>query len=308
MSFVSKLKNGLRFVLDKDYRVVVLTGAGKLSNMSDEDVIKHKYYYHFGKKLDLKNPITYTEKLQWLKLYDRRSEYKEMVDKLAAKEFVRNRIGEEYVIPTLGVWNSPDEIDFNSLPNQFVLKCTHDSGGLVICKDKSTLDIEKAKQKLKACLKRDYYLIHREWVYKDVPRKIIAEMYMEDGADGELRDYKFFTFAGEPKVLYIAQGRGNSEETTADFFDMEFNHLDLTIDHEMSKVIPTAPKNFELMKKFASILSKNTPQLRVDFYEVNGRVYFGEMTFFHCSGFAAFNTEEWDRIFGNLIELPERVE
>ena len=307
MSLKSKIKNTIKLVFDRDFRIVLLTGRGKLAYMSDEDVVKHKYRYNLGKTLNLENPITYTEKLQWLKLYDHRPEYKQMVDKLAAKEFVKRRIGEEYIIPTLGIWDSPEDINFDLLPDRFVLKCTHDSGGLVICKDRSKLDIEAVKLILKKCLERDYYLIHREWVYKDVPRKIIAEPYMEDYADGELRDYKFFTFSGVPKVLYIAQGRGTSKETTADFYDMNFNHLDLTIDHEMSEQKPHQPKNFEEMKNLASILSKGTPQLRVDFYEVNGKVYFGEMTFFHCSGFKSFTPNEWDYTFGEWLILPERT-
>jgi hypothetical protein len=187
-----------------------------------------------------------------------------------------------------------------------VLKNTHDSGGLVICKDKTKLDIPAARQKLGKFLKRNYYDQNREWPYKNVKPRIIAEEYMEDTRQGELRDYKFFTFGGEPKVLYIAQGRGRGEDTVADFFDMDFNHLPFTIDHEMAPVPPEKPENFELMKKLAAALSAGTPQLRVDFYEVDGKVYFGEMTFFHCSGMAPFHPESWDKTFGDWVRLPEK--
>ena len=211
------------------------------------------------------------------------------------------------MIPLLGVWDNVDEIDFSILPNQFVLKTTHDSGALVICKDKECLDIESTKKKLHHFLKRKYYDCNREWPYKNVKPRIIAEMYMEDTKYKELRDYKFFTFGGIPKVLYIAQGRGKGEPTVADFFDMDFNHLPFTIDHDMAKIPPSKPECFEEMKQLATVLSQGTPQLRVDFYEVDGKVYFGEMTFFHCSGMAPFHPEEWNQIFGDWLTLPPKT-
>lgn len=306
MSVGKKLRNLGRLLTDKGYRTVFLSGYAVHLNISDEEFLRRKYRYHMGKELDLEDPRTYTEKLQWLKLYDHRPVYTDMVDKYQAKRFVAERIGEAYVIPTLGVWDRPKDIDFDSLPEKFVLKCTHDSGGLVICKDKSRLDREAAVEKLAKCLKRDYFEVHREWPYKNVNKKIIAEAYMEDLADGELRDYKFFTFGGVPRVLYIAQGRGKGEPTVADFFDMEFNHLPFTIDHDTAEVPPHRPENFERMQSLVAKLSEGTPQLRVDFYEVDGKVYFGEMTFFHCSGFAAFHPESWDETFGSWVTLPEK--
>ena len=243
-----------------------------------------------------------------MKLYDHRSEYTTMVDKYAVKQYVTERIGEEYVIPLLGVWENAEEIDFDSLPERFVLKTTHDSGAIIICKDKKTLDINNTKKKLAYFLKRNYFDCNREWPYKNVKPRVIAEAYMEDSTDKELRDYKFFTFGGEPKVLYIAQGRGKGEPTVADFFDMDFNHLPFTIDHDMAQTPPQKPKCFEEMKRLAAILSKGTPQLRVDFYEVDGKVYFGEMTFFHCSGFEGFHPEEWDKTFGDWVILPNKGE
>ena len=306
MSFKVKANKIRRFLMDKDYRFRVLAGRGRKANMDPEQFLKRMYAIHMGRELNLEHPLTYTEKLQWLKLYDHRPEYTTMVDKYAVKEYVAERIGQEYVVPLLGVWEKAEDIDFDSLPDQFVLKTTHDSGGIVVCKDKSRLDIPAARKKLSHFLKRNYYDHNREWPYKNVPHRIIAEKYMEDSRQGELRDYKFFTFGGVPKVLYIAQGRGSGGETVADFFDMEFNHLPFTIDHDMASVPPEKPANFERMQELAAKLSAGTPQLRVDFYEVDGKIYFGEMTFFHCSGLEAFHPEQWDRTFGDWVTLPPK--
>ena len=306
MSMAEKVKKLHRFLTDRDYRFLVLAGRGWKANLSAEEFLKRMYRICMGKELNLEDPQTYTEKLQWLKLYDHRPEYALMVDKYAAKQYVAEKIGAEYVIPVLGVWERVEDIDFDALPNQFVLKTTHDSGGIVVCKDKDTLKIPAAKRRLRYFLKRNYYNHNREWPYKHVPHRIIAESYMEDQSTQELRDYKFFTFGGVPKVLYIAQGRGKGEPTVADFFDMEFNHLPFTIDHDMAPVPPEKPVCFEEMKRLAAVLSQGTPQLRVDFYEVDGKIYFGEMTFFHCSGMEAFHPESWDQKFGDWVILPEK--
>ena len=305
MAFKAMTKKLWRFFTNTDYRFLVLAGRGKMGNMPDEAFLKRMYRIHMGRELNLENPKAYTEKLQWLKLHDHRPVYTTMVDKYAVKQYVAEKIGPEYVIPVLGVWDRVEDIDFDALPDRFVLKTTHDSGGIVVCKDKSTLDVSAAKRKLNYFLKRNYFDNNREWPYKNVPHRIIAEAYMEDSKYQELRDYKFFTFGGVPRVLYIAQGRGRGEPTVADFFDMEFNHLPFTIDHDMAAVPPEKPVCFEEMKRLAAILSQGTPQLRVDFYEVDGRVYFGEMTFFHCSGMDGFHREEWDRTFGDWVTLPE---
>lgn len=306
MSIVSGMKKIGKMVWDEEYRFRVSANMGWLKGMSAEEFLRRKYRFSMGRELDLDHPTAYTEKLQWLKLYDHQPVYTTMVDKYAVKAYVTDTIGAEYVVPLLGVWERAEDIDFDSLPQRFVLKTTHDSGGIVVCKDKAALDIPAAKKKLRFFLNRDYYSCNREWPYKNVKPRIIAEAYMEDPRQGELRDYKFFTFGGEPKVLYIAQGRGRGEPTVADFFDMEFNHLPFSIDHDMAPVPPEKPVNFELMKELAAKLSQGTPQLRVDFYEVDGHVYFGEMTFFHCSGMAPFHPEEWDRIFGDWVTLPPK--
>ena len=306
MGLKQRLNTMYRLLTDADLRFHVCAYKGLLGHVDDAEFLKREYRYNHDRELALECPQTYTEKLQWLKLYDHRPEYTTMVDKYAVKQYVAEKIGAEYVIPLLGVWDRVEDIDFDALPDRFVLKTTHDSGGILVCKDKRKLDIPAVRKKLKPFLNRNYYARNREWPYKNVPHRVIAEAYMEDTSTGELRDYKFFTFGGEPKVLYIAQGRGRGEPTVADFFDMDFNHLPFTIDHDMAPVPPEKPRCLEEMKRLAAILSQGTPQLRVDFYEVDGKVYFGEMTFFHCSGMEAFHPAEWDRKFGDWVELPEK--
>lgn len=286
--------------------VDLLDSRGLFHWMSDEMYLKFMFRIKMRKKLDLENPSTFSEKVQWLKLHDRRPEYTTMVDKYAVKEYVAKIIGSEYVIPTLGVWESFDDIDFDSLPNQFVLKCTHDSGGLVICKDKTTLDKKAAKQKIEKCLKRNYYWMGREWPYKNVPPRIIAEEYMEDAQTHELRDYKFFAFEGVVKTLFAATERQNKgEETKFDFFDMEFRHLDFRIEHPNATKFPAKPQTFDKMRELTERLSERLPQVRVDFYEVNGKTYFGELTFAHWSEMVPFEPEESDRVFGDWVKLSE---
>lgn len=263
------------------------------------------YRREFNKELDLENPKGYNEKLFWIKLYDHRPEYTTMVDKYAVKKYVADKIGKEYIIPTLGVWDRVEDIDWDKLPNQFVLKCTHDSGGLVICRDKSKLDKDAAKKKLRMSMKRNYYKAGREWPYKDVPRRILAEKYMEDKSVGELPDYKFFCFDGEVKALFIGTERGTGD-VKFDYYDADFNHLNLIQEHPMSGKVLPKPQHFEKMKELAAYLSKGLPQVRVDFYNINGDIYFGELTFFHHGGVIPFHPEEWDYIFGSWIKLPEK--
>lgn len=275
--------------------------------LPDKIYLQLKFRSIFGRWIDLKCPKTFSEKLQWLKLYDRRPEYTTMVDKIEAKKYIAEIIGEEYIIPTLGVWDDPKEIDFAALPNRFVLKVNHNSGtGMYICKDKNKMDIEKIKAGLCRGLKENYFIKNREWPYKNVKRKIFAEAYMEDEY-GELRDYKWFCFDGEVKCLFIATDRSKGDHATRfDFFDMEFNHLPFTNGHPNANIQPQKPKMFEKMKELAAKLSTGIPHVRIDFYEVNGRVYFGEMTFYHWSGMVPFEPEEWDYKFGEWLTLPKR--
>ena len=306
MAVKNKVKAIWKLLANPDYRYTVLGYRGLLKHIPAEKYLKRMYRISIGREPDLDEPKLYTEKLQWLKLFDHRPEYTTMVDKYAVKQYVADKIGPEYVIPLLGVWDRAEDIDFETLPERFVLKTTHDSGTYIVCKDKRKLDIPATRKKMAKFLKRKYYDCNREWPYKNVKPRIIAEEYMEDSRFGELRDYKFFTFGGVPKVLYIAQGRGRGGPTVADFFDMDFNHLPFTIDHDIAPTPPEKPEGFQLMKQLAAKLSQGTPQLRVDFYEVDGKVYFGEMTFFHCSGMEAFHPEEWDEKFGDWVILPEK--
>ena len=269
----------------------------------DEIYVRVEYFIVFGKRLRLKNPQTYSEKLQWLKLHEGDPIYTRMVDKAEAKKYVTEIIGEEYIIPTYGVWNHFDEIDFDKLPDQFVLKTTHDSGGVIICKDKKTLDKNAAKVKLEKSLKNDYYYTSNEWPYKNVVPRIIAEKYMEDES-GELCDYKLFCFDGKMKALFIATDRFTSgEETKFDFFDENFNHLPFTNGHPNATKPIKKPESFQQMKDLAEKLSQKIPHVRVDFYCTNGKIYFGELTFFHWGGFKRFEPEEWDFKFGEWFKL-----
>lgn len=283
-----------------------LAQIGAFRWMSDETYLKSAYKIMMGgKELNLAYPITYNEKLQWLKLHDRKPIYTTMVDKYEAKKYAANIIGEEHIIPTYGVWNSFDEIDFDMLPRQFVLKCTHDSGGIAICRDKKSFNYKAAKRLLTKNLHRNFYWTGRDWPYKDVKPRIIAEKYMEDSHNADLRDYKFFVFNGVAKALFVASDRQTKDiETRFDFFDMNYNHLSVKNGHENSTIYPEKPKSFEIMRKFAEKLGQGIPQSRMDFYEVNGKVYFGEITLFHYSGMVPFEPEEWDKIFGDWIKLP----
>lgn len=272
--------------------------------ISDTFFLKLKWERIMGYPLNLSNPQTFNEKLQWLKLYNRKPEFTQMVDKIEAKKFVAGIIGEEYIIPTIAIYNRVEDIDFDSLPNQFVLKCTHDSGGIVICKDKAKLDKNAALIKLRKGLKTNFYYLNREWPYKNVKPRIIAEKYMTDN-DGELKDYKFFCFDGEPRMMFVASDRFNpNEETKFDFFDMDYIHQPFTNGHPNAKTKPNKPQGFEEMKHLARNLSKGIPQVRIDFYEIDGIIYFGEITFFHWSGFVKFEPKEWDYKLGEMIELP----
>lgn len=279
------------------------------SLIPDELFLKVKFWLTMGYWMDFKAPKTYNEKLQWLKLYDRNPAYTKMVDKVAAKEYVAQVAGKQFVIPTIGVWEKAEDIPWDKLPNQFVAKVTHDSGGIVICKDKNQLNTKEAVRKLSKALHQDYYNLTREWPYKNVKRQIIVEQYMVDESGYELKDYKFFCFDGEPKMLFVATDREKeNEETKFDFFDTEFRLLPFTNGHEHAQVTPAKPKGFDTMMELARKLSKGIKHVRVDLYDVNGKVYFGEMTFFHWSGFVPFEPEEWDTKIGKWLILSEEHE
>ena len=272
--------------------------------LKDETYVKLAYRASIGKKLSLNNPQTFNEKLQWLKLYDRKSEYTMMADKYLVRKYIAEKLGEEYLIPLLGAWDSPEEIDFDALPNQFVLKCNHNSGlGMCICKDKSKLDIEKVKHELEKGLAQDYYLTGREWIYKDIPRKIICEQFMEDETTAELRDYKFMCFDGIVKCSFVCSERFNDEGLHVTFFDRNWKVMPFERRYPHKEEGVVKPVHYEKMVELAETLSKNLPFVRVDFYEVNGKIYFGELTFFPGSGFEEFTPETWDYTLGSWIDL-----
>lgn len=274
--------------------------------LPDKTYLKLKYRYKMKRKLNLENPQTYNEKLQWLKLHDRKDIYTKLVDKHEVKKIVGEIIGDDYIIPTLGMWDKFEDIEFDKLPDKFVLKCTHDSGGLYICNNLSEFNIGQAKKKITSSLKHNFYWSGREWPYKNVIPKIISEPFIEDSELMDTRDYKFFVFDGKAKLLEIVTNRLKAnEETCYDFFDIEFNHIKLMVGHPNAHKQIIKPENFELMieivQKIASKLQLQ--QIRIDMYNVNGQVYFGELTFFHDSGFSPFQPKEWDMIMGEWIKL-----
>ena len=271
--------------------------------LPDKLYLKIRFWCIVGYWPNLDNPKTYNEKLQWLKLHDKRPEYTKMVDKVDAKKIVASIIGEKYIIPTIGVWDNIDEIDWTRLPNQFVIKASHDSGGVVVCRDKSKLDVEKAKRILEGAGKKDFSRFTKEYPYRDVPHRFIAEEYMEDESGYELKDYKFFCFNGKPKFIFVATGR-QEHDTRFDFYDMEFNHLPVLNGHPNADKWPQKPENYEEMIEVSEKLSKDLLHVRVDLYNINGKIYFGELTFFHWSGLKAFEPREWDYKFGEFLKLP----
>lgn len=279
----------------------------------DRLYLKLLFRLKMGYKLNLDNPKTFNEKLQWLKLNNRKAEYTKMVDKFAVKEYVAKIIGEEYIIPTLGVWDKFEDIDFDRLPNQFVLKTTHGGGGVgvVICKDKSQFDIEAAKIRLNKALGHCIYKSLKEWPYKSVPRRIIAEKYMvdkvtEDNPYGDLIDYKFYCFNGCVKVCMLATERFTETGVCFDYFDREFNHYPFAQGGPNSKKSIEKPELLDEMIAVATKLSEGLPHVRVDLYCVDKQIYFGELTLFDSSGFAEFDPIEWDYTFGSWIELPKQ--
>mgnify|MGYP002516802147 CR=1 FL=1 len=278
---------------------------------SEKLYLKVIFRLRMGYKLDLDNPKTFSEKLQWLKLFNRKPEYTQMVDKYEVKKYVANIIGNEYIIPTLGVWDRFDDIDFDILPNQFVLKTTNGGGGggVIICKDKTSFNIGKAKSILERSLKQDIYRTLKEWPYKNVKKRIIAETYLTedisiDNPTGDLVDYKFYCFNGETKAVVIATERHSQTGVCFDYFDKEFNHLPFEQGGPNSKNVVNKPKLYEEMWNIADRLSEGLPHVRVDLYCIKGHIYFGELTFFDASGFAKFKPAEWDYKFGEWIKLP----
>lgn len=307
---MDKLLNAVKYLFTNPNRFLLGIFINVAHFLPDKLYLKILFRLSMGYKLNLDNPKTFNEKLQWLKLYNRKPEYTTMVDKYAVKEYVAGIIGEEYIIPTLGVWDKFEEIDFDKLPNRFVLKTTHGGGntGVVICKDKATFDIEAAKKKLNRSLRSDIYTNFREWPYKNVKRRIIAEVYMTeektpDNPNGDLLDYKFFCFNGEVKVMLIATERQTGVKF--DYFDKDFNHLPFEQGGPNSTKKLEKPQCTDEMWSIARKLAQGIPHVRVDLYYIDGKIYFGELTFFDSSGMAKFSPKEWDYTFGSWIKLPQ---
>ena len=262
--------------------------------------LRWKYRLAFGKRLRLRRPEMYTEQIQWLKLHDREPRYHVLADKYLVKDEAAALIGKEHVVPTLGVWDSPEDLSLDGLPERFVLKCTHDSGSTLICTDKASFDLDAAREKLAAAMRQDFYRRDREWAYKGLKPRIIAEAYLGD----DVPDYKFFCFDGKPCFMFVATDRNDpSEETKFDFFDMDFRHLDMVNGHPNASRPLAKPACWEGMKELAGRLSAGMKHVRIDFYEVDGRGFFGEYTFYHFSGFVPFGSPEQDRYAGSFLNL-----
>lgn len=290
--------------MKKLYKKVLKQVLKKSEMLSDSDLIKLRYYMIFDKHIDLENPKTFNEKLQWFKLYDHNEKYHTLVDKYAVRDFVAEKIGEEYLIPLCGgPWNSVEEIDFSSLPEQFVIKCTHDSQSVTVCRDKASADIDAIKNKLSKAMKADYYKFGREWAYKDVKPRIVAEKMIIDSEGNLPNDYKFFCFKGQPKMIQVDYDRFSGHKRRLYSADWEiipckYEYAD-DEKHEIEK-----PPMLENMLEVCRKLSEGLEFVRVDLYNVDGKIYFGEMTFYPESGFGHIVPEKYNELWGSWIELP----
>lgn len=307
------IKRGLNHLLHNRAQFCDSIVKNFLGFLPDKLYLSLRYRCQMGYWINWKNPKTFTEKLQWLKVYDYKPEYTKMVDKLAAKDYVASRIGEVYIIPTLGVWDKVEDIDWDSLPDQFVLKTTHGGGGcgVVVCSDKTHFDKAKAIEKLQTSMHSNAGKTYREKPYLNVPRKIIAEKFMaERKAKGnakisDLPDYKFFCFNGKPYYCQVIRDRHTKE--TIDFYDMEWNHMPFVGLNPVARngLTPVdCPENYDEMKDICRKLAKDIPFVRVDLYVIDDKKYFGELTFYPASGFGVFTPEEWNGKLGDLLTLP----
>ena len=283
---------------------LVRAACTALRFIPDEMYLKKVFRLKVGYELDLDNPQSFNEKIQWLKIHDRNASYKTIVDKADAKAWVESRIGKQYVIPTLKVCDNVEEVDYSSLPNQFVLKCTHDSGGVAICKDKANFDFIAAKRKIEKSLKTNFFWVGREWPYKEIEPRIIVEEYLRS-SESEIVDYKFMCFNGSPRCVFTCTGRSTGD-LRVDFFDLSWNHLPFERHYKNAQTIPDAPSALREMIDLSAALSKGIPFVRVDFYEIEGRPYFGEMTLYPGSGFEEFTPREWDYELGGWLTLPSK--
>lgn len=301
------LQYGKKLLTSYQRRFDLMSRLGFYNNTPDDVFLKKQYKANRGKELNIENPQTFNEKLQWIKLYERKPLQTIAADKYEVRKYVKEKIGEEYLVPLLGVWDSPDEIDFDALPDSFVLKCNHNSGtGMCICKDKSRLNIEKVKKELQKGLDEDFYLVSREWQYKNIKRKIIAEKFLKDGNAENLLGYKIYCFNGEPK-LFSLQSNDGAEAVGISFLDIDWNVLPVyRTDHLPIETIPEKPSNLDTLLEIAKKLSEDFTFMRVDLYSFGGKIYFSELTMTPCSGYNPFVPEEWDRKIGEMLKLPEK--
>lgn len=305
----------IQLLINKEYRFNALTDKEicRYSWISDEEFTKRKWKTFFDSELNLDDPKTFNEKIQWLKLFYHNPQYVLMVDKYEAKQIVSDMIGEEHVVLNYGVWEKFDEIDFSSLPDQFVLKCTHDSGGLVVVRDKSKMNIPEARKKINACLHKNFYWHGREWQYKAVKPRIIAEEFLSDGGSTTneglgLTDYKFFCFNGEPRFLYVSKGLENHRTATISFLTLDWEFADFQrTDYKRMAELPPKPKKFVEMVEISRKLSHDLPFVRVDLYCVKDLVYFSELTFTPCGGYMTFEKPESDYFVGEMLKLPKKM-
>lgn len=316
---MNKWKKLSKLFTDPSYRFQFLASNGLYNWLPDEEYLCRKYYAKLHKELNLHNPQSFSEKIQWLKIHDRNPIYSTMVDKYEVKEYVASIIGKQYVIPTFGMWEHFNDIDFESLPNSFVLKCTHDSGGNVIVTDKNQMDRKDARKRINSSLKKNYFLQGREWPYKTVKPRIIAEQLLVDeniknnaiiNNAGGLLDYKFYCFNGEPRFLYVgfANIQNGEKHDLLSFFDFEWQPTPFyRKDHDPIPFALEKPGNLNEMIEIATKLSKDIPFVRVDLYNIEGKILFSEMTFAPGSGFGPFYPEEWERKLGDWILLPDKT-
>lgn len=297
-----KINKIVKFLKNPCILFCFLTRLGLLRHLSDEKCLKLLYIGTYGRKLNLNNPKLFSEKLQWLKLYDRDSSYSKMVDKYEAKKYVAQIIGDEYIIPTLGVWDTTEEIEFDILPEQYILKCTHDCGSFIKCKKKD-VNVTSIQRKLEKHMKRNYYWLFREWPYKDVKPRIIAEKYMSAGNDG-LVDYKFYCFNGHPRFLYVSRGLENHSTAQISFLNLDWTFAPFKrIDYKEFDELPEKPSCFDEMINICYKLSYGLRFVRVDLYQIDNQVYFSELTFSPCSGFMIFESEKSDKEIGDMLIL-----
>lgn len=313
MSAMDKIKKGVKYLFNPDYRFIIDSGRGKYDMLSDEAYIMRKWKAFYSttgggtkRELSLDNPQSLCEKLQWLKLRYRRPELTQMVDKYQAKEIVKSKLGEKHIIPTLGVWDDADNIDFNVLPDKFILKCTHDSGSIIKCLDKSTFNIEAAKKSLNTMLKNDYYKQSREWPYKDVKHRIMAEPFVEGLGNLSSVEYKTTCMNGKVAFITICTGIAHDsfDKRWNDHFDSNFNKLNWYVNYKPAPRTPQKPKQWDELINFCEKLCGDFPYVRVDTYIIDGTIIFGEFTFFTWAGFMNFEPPEWDLRLGQMLKLP----